>query len=144
MTAKEYLMQLQQLDIKICQKMAERNRLKASVLGHAINYDADHVQTSPQNAQENTIIKYMGLEERINDMIDLYINKTDKIIDEIHKLDDVRYIKILYDHYVPDERHRVKSLEQIAVDMNYNYTWVCELHGQALNVFAEKNRINPK
>lgn len=141
MTAKEYLMQLQTLDVKISQKVEEAAQLHSIVEGRAMEYSGDRVQTTPQNTQENVIVRYIGMEQKINDMIDHYVFKKDKIIDQIHAMTDSRYIQILYDHYVPDERHKVKSLEQIAVDMNYNYTWICELHGQALKSFAEVNRI---
>lgn len=144
MTAKEYLMQLSALDRRITQKVQEASQLRSSVLGRGMQTDDVRVQTSPKNSQENTIVNYIDLEEKIDRMIDQYILEKDKIIDEIHQLTDPRYIEILYDHYVPDEHHRVMSLEQISVNMNYNYTYTCELHGQALLAFSDIIRTNPK
>lgn len=137
MTAKEYLMRLQRLDIKIDQKIAEYGWVKESVFGRAVTYDSERVQASPQNTQENVIAKYIDLGEKINQMIDNYIEQMDKIINEINQLSDTRYIRILHDHYVPDQRHRVKSLEQIAEEMNYNYDHVRHLHGYALQDFQK-------
>lgn len=144
MTAKEYLLQLQTLDAKILHKVEEAAQLRSTVLGRGMQISDVRVQTSPKNSQEDTITKYLDLEEKIDSMIDRYVKEKDMIIDQIHELTDPRYVRILYDHYVPDEKHRVKSLERISVDMNYNYTYTCELHGQALLAFAEIIRTNPK
>lgn len=134
MTAKEYLMQLQLLDLKITQKVQEAAQLRSMVTGRGIAI-SEKVQTSPKNSQEDIITKYLDLEEKIDSMIDKYAAEKDLIIDQIHELTDPRFIRILYDRYVPDERHRVKSLEQISVDMNYNYDHVRHLHGFALQEF---------
>lgn len=147
MTAKEYLLQVQILDTKIRHKEEEREQLRRAVEGRGIAYDKERVQTSPSNVQESAIIKYLDLEVEIERLVDDYISRKDAIINQIHSIsgkDADKYIRILYDHYVPDEKHKVKSLEQIAVDMNYNYTYTCELHGRALQAFAQNTRINPK
>lgn len=137
MTTKEYLLQLQTLDVKIQHKCEEAAQLRSIVLGHGMEINDMRVQTSPRNSQEDAITKYVSLEEKIGGMIDRYIDQKDVVINQIHELKDPRHMRILYDHYVPDERHKVKSLEQISVDMSYNYTYTCELHGQALMAFSE-------
>lgn len=142
-SVKEYLLQLRTLDTKIVQKAQEAAQLRSAVQGRGMQISDVRVQTSPKNSQEDTITGYLDLEKRIDSMIDKYVAEKDHIIDQIHELTDPRFIQILYDHYVPDAKHHVKSLEQISVDMNYNYTYMCELHGQALLAFAEKIRINP-
>lgn len=137
MTAKDYLRQLKALDVKINQKIKEVDDLKLLTGGRGIAYDRDHVQTTPENRQEELIIKWLDMEREIDRMIDDYIAQKDKIINQIHTLSDSRYIKILYDHYVPDARGQVKTLEKIAVEMPSNYTYVCELHGRALQEFEK-------
>ena len=144
MSAKQYLLQLQILDMKINQKIEESAQLRSIVQGRGMSCDSERVQTSPANIQENMIVKYLDLEREIDKMIDAYVDQKDKIINQIHELSDVRYIKILFDRYVPDENGHTKSFEQISVEMNYSYTYVCDLHGQALIAFAEVIRKNPK
>ena len=137
-SAKEYLMQVQILDTKIQQKLEESAQLQSLVLGRGMQINAERVQTSPANTQESTIVKYIDIEHRIDQMVDAYIDLKDRIIDQIHSIsgkDADKYIRLLFDHYVPDGNHRVKSLEQISVAMNYNYTYTCELHGRALKEF---------
>ena len=143
MSAKQYLLQLQILDMKINQKIEESAQLRSIVQGRGMSCDSERVQTSPANIQENMIVKYLDIEREIDKMIDDYVDQKDKIINQIHELSDVRYIRILFDRYVPDEKGHTKSFEQISVDMNYSYTYVCDLHGQALIAFAETIRNNP-
>lgn len=138
MNAKEYLMQVQILDTKIQQKLEESAQLQSIVLGRGMQISTERVQASQANTQENTIVKYIDIEHRIGQMVDAYIDLKDRIIDQIHSIsgkDADKYIRVLFDHYVPDGSHRVKSLEQISVAMHYNYTYTCELHGRALKAF---------
>lgn len=144
MTAKEYLMQLQTLDLKISQKIDEASQIHSALQGRGVSYDGVHVQTSPQNSQEDTILRCIDMEADINDMISQYLGQKDLIINQIHELGDPLYIQILYMHYVPDERHRVKRLEDIAVCMkkpngdSYSYDHINRLHGEALQEFDRK------
>ena len=137
MTAKDYLRQIKALDVKINQKIKEVDDLKLLTGGRGIAYDRDHVQTTPENRQEELIIKWLDMEREIDRMIDDYIAKKDKIINQIHTLSDSRYIKILYDHYVPDARGQIKTLEMIAVEIPTAYRHVRRLHGKALQLFEK-------
>lgn len=143
MTAKEYLNQLRCLDTKINQKCEELSQLKSTLMGRGMRYDAERVQTSPQNMQENIILKSADLEDKIDSMIDKYIDEKDLIINQIHQLNDDRYMQILYLHYVPNEKHKTKRLEDIAVIMkkrngdSYTYEHINRLHGEALQKFGK-------
>ena len=144
MRAKEYLMQLQTLDVQITQKIDELSQLHSMLHGKAVSYDGEHVQTSPQNMQEKVICRCIDMEADINEMIDKYICKKDRIINEIHELGDPRYMQILYMRYVPNEKHQIKRLEDIAVCMkkpngdSYDYMYINRLHGDALREFDRK------
>ncbi len=63
-------------------------------------------------------------------MIESYTQEQNKIISQIQSLEDSRYIEILYKRYV-----EFKKFELIAVEMNYDYNWVKNLHGMALMNF---------
>lgn len=144
MTAKEYLSQLRILDTRITQKIEELDQLKSLVQARGLRTDTDRVQTSPENVQESVIAKYLDLETKIDQMIDCYVTKKDKIINQIHELNDDRYIQVLYLHYVPDKNHRTKRLEEIAVTMKkangapYTYDHINHIHGEALKIFEKK------
>ena len=135
MTAKEYLRQLQVLDVKIKQKLDEYRQLHAQVDARGMDVSGERVQTTPSNPMEKFIIRYLDLEEDVCELMRQYAEAKDEIINVIHMISGkqaAQYIRILYDHYVPDEKGKVKSLEQIAYEMSYNYTYTCELHGRAL------------
>ena len=134
MNAKTYLKQLKILDTNINQRIKEVNDLKLMATGTgSLGINPNKTQSSISNDKmSNTVVKYIDLEHKINQMIDHFIDQKDKIISEIQALSDDRYIQILYARYV-----EFKSFEQIAVDMCYEYKWLCKLHGYALKEFTD-------
>jgi hypothetical protein len=138
MTAKQYLMQLKELEDKIQhrEQLIEELRVKASGV-KAITYDQDRVQTSPANISETVIIKYLGLINKLDNERIKYANLKDTIIREIESMDNHNFSKLLYKRYV-----EMKSLEQIAVEMCYNYDYIRRIHGWALSCFAKEILTN--
>lgn len=146
MNSRDYLKQLQLLDVKISQKLEEAYNLKllAESTG-SIAPDPDKVQTSVSgDKMAGMVAKYVDLEHRIDQMVDRYVYMRDRIIDQIHELTDPRFIRLLYLHYVPDvQQHRVKRLEEIACIMTradgspYSYDHIKRLHGWALQAFQK-------
>ena len=135
MTAKEYLRQIEVLDIKIKQREDQLSCLKETAGGAAaIRYDKVNIQSNPApDSLERNVIKIMDLEKRIiKDKCRMEVLK-DQIIGQIHDLDDKRYIDILYLRYVKFER-----FEKIAADMSYDYVYLRALHGEALGMFENK------
>lgn len=131
MKAKEYLKQIKKLDKCIAQKKIECDslRLLAESAG-GIQY-GERVQTSPRSdALENKVTRYVQIEQEIYDMTNRFVGLKHKIIDEIQGLSEVKHIDVLFKRYV-----QYKSLEQIAVEMNYSYPYIKELHGHALQDF---------
>lgn len=133
MKAKEYLQQLKRLDELINQKIKEVTDLReraTSVSG--IDYSKDKVQTSPSG--DAPFVKLIGkiadLEAEINTEIDSFINEKHKIINQIQSLKNADYISLLFKRYV-----EFKKFEIIAIEMNFTYQYVLELHGCALREF---------
>lgn len=133
MKAKEYLQQLQQLDTVINQKIKEVQdlRLKSQSIG-GIDYSKDRVQTSPSG--DAPFVKLIGriidLEAEINAEIDAFVDEKHKIINQIQGLKNADYISLLYKRYV-----EYKKFETIAVEMNFTYQYVLNMHGYALKEF---------
>lgn len=142
MKAKEYLQQLQRLDTVIKQKVNELEdlRMHSKSLG-GTDYSRERVQASHSGEApfSNAIVKAIDFEEEINREIDKFSSEKHLIINQIHALHNSKYIKILYKHYV-----EFKRLEVIAVEMNYTYQYILELHGFALRCFQTtyKNLLN--
>lgn len=131
MTAKQYLRQLERINLTITQKQIQLDELRAIGGGYkAIDYAADRVQTSPHDSMAAMIAKWVDLDREIADIIDQYVDTKNRIINEIHLLPDSRYVSILYKRYV-----ELKPFTAIADEMAYDYKWVCKLHGNALQAF---------
>lgn len=139
MTVKKYLQQLRVLNIKIRQREEQIRELRSLAMGSgSLSSEGERVQTSIAGDKlSESVIKYIDLQAEVKQMIESYTQEQNKIISQIQSLEDSRYIEILYKRYV-----EFKSFELIACEMNYNYTWICELHGKALKAFetAETNR----
>ena len=135
MRAKEYLRQIEELDIKIRQKEEHLACLRETAGGAAaIRYDKMNVQIMvAKDMMERNVLKLLDLEEKIfEDRVRMETLK-DKIIDQIQSLDDKRYVDVLFRRYV-----KYQKFEQIALDMSYDYVYIRELHGEALGAFETK------
>lgn len=133
MKAKEYLKKLQRLDIVITQKIRELDdlRMKLCSVG-GFDYSKERVQTSPSRDASfvNTIGRITDLEAEINREIDKYVDEKHKILNQIQRLSNHTHIQLLYKRYV-----EFKNFETIAVEMNFTYQYVLNMHGYALKEF---------
>ena len=138
MKAKEYLRQLQKLDIIINQKLQELDELKKMGGIKCIDYTMEKVQSSQKHCAtfENVLIKIIDMENEINTDIDKLVNKRHCIINQINELQNVQYIEILYKRYV-----EYKDLKKIAKEMEYTYDYIRKIHVKALQNFEKRHTI---
>lgn len=142
MKAKEYLQQLQRLDTMINQKIKELGdlRLMPQSVG-GIDYSKERVQSSPSGDAPfvKPVLRMIELEQEINAEIDRFVDEKHEIINQIQALQNQKHIDILYKHYV-----EFKRLEIVAVEMNFTYQYIVELHGTALKEFqlTHENLLN--
>lgn len=142
MKAKEYLQQLQRLDTMINQKIKELGdlRLMSQSVG-GIDYSEERVQSSPSGDAPfvKPVLRMIELEQEINAEIDRFVDEKHEIINQIQALQNPKHIDILYKHYV-----EFKRLEIVAVEMNFTYQYIVELHGTALKEFqlTHENLLN--
>lgn len=142
MKAKEYLQQLQRLDTMINQKIKELGdlRLMLQSVG-GIDYSKERVQSSPSGDAPfvKPVLRMIELEQEINTEIDRFVDEKHEIINQIQALQNPKHIDILYKHYV-----EFKRLEIVAVEMNFTYQYIVELHGTALKEFqlTHENLLN--
>lgn len=133
MKAKEYLQQLQRLDTVINQKIKEVHDLllQAQSTG-GLDYSKERVQSSPSGDAPfvKPIYRIIDLEAEINAEIDKFIDEKHKIINQIQSLKNSDYISLLFKRYV-----EFKKFETIAVEMNFTYQYVLNMHGYALKEF---------
>jgi len=133
MQAKQYLQELKRLDTCIHQKQQEKQSLYDSTVG-AVRTDKERVQASTSaDALPNLIARIETIEQEIDRQLDDYIQLKHRMINQIHGLDNEAYISMLHKRYV-----EFKRLEEIAVEMNYTYSYARTLHGKALLEFNQK------
>ena len=117
------------IKIKQLKEQAERLRNAAMLLGSP-SINPDKIQTTPANVMENTIIRLLDLEDRINRMTAKLEIKRTRIIKRIHKLDNAQHMDVLYHRYVNG-----MSYKQIASEMNISESYVPHLLSKALKQY---------
>lgn len=136
MWAKRYLQEIQRLEELLNQRLEELSSLKAMYGLRGCNL-SEKVQTSTKgDALESSVIKYVELQDKVNTMIDEFVDKKNKIISQIQSLTDTRCIKILYMRYI-----RYMSFESIAVELCYSYDHIRRLHAKALKDFERCHKM---
>jgi len=121
--------------IEIRQRQLEDMKLKLTATG-GTDYTQDKIKGSlPQDTVADRVIEYIQMEDRLNRLVDLYIDLRDRITDQIVNMNDERYSELLNLRYLEGKR-----LKDISEMMHYNYKWTCQLHGRALQAFGEQYR----
>lgn len=138
MTAKEYLRQLKNLEVKIEQRRRERDRLLSDAMCNGSpRLTADKVQTSISgDTMGDKLAEAADIQREVEWLINRLIADRHRIIGEIHTLTDARYIQILYLHYV--EGKKLEDVAEIMIKTNgkhYSYDHIASLHGMALQEF---------
>ena len=130
MTAKEYLNQAQNLEIKINQIQSEIDLLRktATDIGSGLSSEIKVSKSSFDNASYTYKIDGAAdLEKELKTQKELLLIKRNEIVNAIHKLDNPLYIDILFKRYI-----EYKSFKRIAKELNYDYGYVRKLHQKAL------------
>lgn len=134
LSAREYLGQLEELDIKINQDLERLEEMKTDACNPGgIDYSKDRVQTSISGDKlGGQVTRYVTLNEYINAEIDRFADVKEQIISEIRGLHDTHYIQLLFKVYV-----QFKSIREAAGEMKISYSYAVELHKKALKAFSE-------
>lgn len=132
LSAKEYLKQLEVLDMQINEDVLLLSELKeqATCTG-SFDYSKVRVQTSAVGDRLcNDVARYADFDEHINREVDQFVDAKNQIIREIRELRKKNYIQVLYKVYV-----QYKSVKVAAQEMRKSYSHTQELHRQALKAF---------
>ena len=132
MSAKKHLREIAILDRRIENRKKELEKLRDEILSpKPIRYDADLVKSgTPSDTMADAVAMYVDMEHEIDALIETLVTKRHKIVGEIERLEDPRYIQLLMLRYV-----EMKTFEEIACEMNYSYRQTTRLHGYALQAF---------
>lgn len=127
MRAKEYLEQIQRLDIMIQNKSIELEQWWAMATNMVSAASGDKVQSSGNmHKMESAVDNYMEIEEEIKQRLKELAAKKQEIISMIERLPTIDY-DILHKIYVQG-----LTLIEVADTKERGYSWVTTIHGRAL------------
>lgn len=131
MTAKEYLSELQLIQMEIEQLQEEREMYLEMATSISVRLSPVKVQTSGSvdRIGDNTS-KAADLARMLDKKVNKMMEKQQEITNMIRGLHDKNYIQVLYKVYV-----QFKTIKQAAVEMKRSYTYTLELHKKALAAF---------
>lgn len=129
MTAKEYLNQYRNAYREIQAKVDQIARLRDLVMHTTSAPAGDRVQSSPENKLERIVAKIADMEAEVDEEIDRLADKRREVQAVIEKVPNHAQREVLIRRYMVGQKW-----EEIAVELDYHYRWVLELHGRALPV----------
>ena len=130
MTAKEYLNRIRNQNHVLKQTEYELAEIRTDILSLRCSRLSEHVSGTKNS---DTADKYIRLEkymERVNAEWDKLIDMRMEAKSLIQGLPDQHQRALLYARYINNKRW-----EDIAMDLNYSWRGVFNLHGQALRAF---------
>ena len=134
MDTKQYLNQISRLDRMINNKLAEISQLRELAMSVSAVKNEERVQTTPNFDKIGTAYcKIEEMEEKLDKLIDEFVDKKNLIISQIDKIENETYYEILFARYIEK-----KTFEKIADEMTYSWRQVIRLHGRALQEFEKK------
>lgn len=134
MDTKQYLQQISRLDRMINNKLSEISQLRELAMSVSAVKNEERVQTTPNFDKIGTAYcKIEEMEEKLDKLIDEFVDKKNLIISQIDKIENETYYEILFARYIEK-----KTFEKIADEMNYSFRNTTRLHGLALREFENK------
>ena len=134
MDTKQYLQQISRLDRMIQNKLAEISQLRELAMSVSAVKNEERVQNTPNFDKIGTAYcKIEEMEEKLDKLIDEYVDKKNLIISQIDGIENETYYEILFARYIEK-----KTFEEIADEMTYSFRNVTRLHGRALQEFEKK------
>ena len=131
MDTKQYLQQISRLDRMIQNKLAEISQLRELAMSVSAVKNEERVQTTPNFDKIGTAYcKIEEMEEKLDKLIDEFVDKKNLIISQIDEIENETYYEILFARYIEK-----KTFEKIADEMAYSWRQVIRLHGRALQEF---------
>ena len=129
--AKIYLQKVRYIEDDIRREEEEISELRQMAEGvRAIVYSNEKVQSSTRDHLGDTVVKIMTHIEKLQkDTVRMH-ELREKIRMQIADMPDPIHRQILFRHYLCGQR-----FETIASDLNYNYQYIINAHGRALQMF---------
>lgn len=126
--AKEYLKQVEKLDLRIKNKLIEKQQWMDIALGITANMDGERVHSSgAKSKMADAVEKCVDIEAEIDSLIDELIDMKKKVVQTIERLNSATEYNVLHMRYI-----QYLSLQEIADHYGKDYGWATTTHGRAL------------
>lgn len=133
MTTKQYLGQINRLDSMIQNKLTEIYQLKTMVCSVTVSSNKERVQTSGSKDKLGDMVsKIVDLESETDKIIDSFIEKRNKITNQIDQIENTDYYNVLSMRYVSK-----KTFEDISSATHWSIRKVFMLHDKAILEFEK-------
>jgi hypothetical protein len=131
--AKDYLKQVEKLDLRIKNKLIEQQQWRDIALGITANMEGERVQSSgAKSKMADAVERCVDMEAEIDRLIDILIDTKKEVIQTIEGLDSATEYNFLHMRYI-----QFKSLQEIADHYGRDYGWATTVHGRALKNVQE-------
>lgn len=140
MDAKDYLKQVEKLDVKITNKLIEQRQWRDIALGITANMEGERVQSSgAKSKMADAIGRCVDMEAEIDSLIDNLVDLKKEVIQTIEQLDSATEYNVLHMRYI-----QFLDLQDIADKYGKEYGWATTTHGRALRnvqrIIDERNQ----
>lgn len=125
MTTKEWLMRAWKIDEEIDALLVAKQ--KAYERCTSVTTKPRNVMVSSSADPDAPLVAWQNIEKLIDDRVDQLTKVKAEILAAIEAVQDCILRALLIARYI-----NFKTWEQIAVDLDFSYQWVCRLHGKAL------------
>lgn len=133
MTTKSYLGQIERLDRMIQNKLSEIYQLKTMACSVTVSNDGKRVQNSgDKDRMGSTVAKIVDLERETDELVDSFVRKRNRIIEQIDSIENLDFYHVLSMRYVARD-----TFETISVKTNWSIRKIFSLHGKALLEFEK-------
>lgn len=137
MTAKEYLCAVQDKDKDIIAQQEYIEALRSVLESISVNMSGERVQSTSDPDKFGKVFAQIDEEERKLERMkyDFVMYKL-AVVNAIKQVQTEKYRTLLYEKYI-----NYKSFKLIAVQMNYSYDYILELHKDSLIEFEQSSEI---
>jgi uncharacterized protein YfbU (UPF0304 family) len=126
--AKEFLKQVEKLDVRITNKLIEQRQWRDIALGITANMEGERVQSSgAKSKMADAVERCVDMEAEIDRLVDILIETKKEVIQTIEQLDSPIEYDILHKRYI-----QFRDLQDIADHYGKEYGWATTTHGRAL------------
>ena len=128
MTAKEYLLQIRDINARLKQLEAEISDVEARLGVQGISYDKISSTPSDEDKMTRYVIRLIELKDKYEAEGNKLLDKKEEITNTIARVADFRKRQVLYYRYV-----LCYKWEDIAEQLGYDDRYLFKLHGYALD-----------